>query len=117
MTHYQRLWLTASLVVIAVALAAVALEWDARPPRDAGFGVLVVSRTGGTSVAEGGSAGSPGPGAERLHHGLFVRREWGPIAAVWGGVFPLALVAAAGFVVLGRHGARGSPSRGVEPRD
>ena len=83
MTHAQRLWLAASLVIVAVALSAVALEWDARPSRDPGFGVLVVSRTGEDAAAATPALdGTVGGGQQR---GLFVRREWGPIAAVWGG--------------------------------
>lgn len=58
MNRRQRTWVAASLAAIGVAIAAVALEWDARPVEDQGIKVIgfsieerTVARQGGVEVA------------------------------------------------------------------
>ena len=34
--------------------------------------------------------------------GIYIRHQWGTAAFVWGGLLPLFLIAASGFILLGR---------------
>jgi hypothetical protein len=113
----------------------MALQWDARPTRDKGIEIIVFRQSeqawpGGevppcrsgaascdpwerawTSERGGPAVPPPPPGfvliGERLHHGIYVRREWGREALLWGALLPLLLFAAAGFVALGRAERQG----------
>lgn len=103
MNARQRTWLAACLFVIGAALAAVALQWDTRPPCLQGIRVLTFYTTEnpwpGTVVDPPECVGRD---RERDLNGIFVRREWSGDALLWGGLLPLVLFAAAGFVALGR---------------
>jgi hypothetical protein len=99
------MWFVGSLVVVGFVLMIFAMQWDARPPRDEGRRILTIYETNTTKPFPP-SLPPPPPGfilndGEWLRHGLFVRREWGPGALVWGGLLPLCLFAAAGFIALG----------------
>jgi hypothetical protein len=105
MNHAQRMWSAGSLVVIGLLLVIFAVQWDARPPRDEGIRILTIYETNITKPFPAGLTPPP-PGfildsGEWLRHGFFVRREWGRTALIWGGLIPLCLFAAAGFIALG----------------
>jgi hypothetical protein len=107
MNTRQRAWLATCLFVIGAAVAAVALQWDARPPRESGIPVaLFYNSNSGSPVALPPGMPPPPPGfviiGETLRHGIYVRRGWGADALLWGGFVPLVFFAAAGFVALGR---------------
>ena len=130
MNRLQRTWLAMSFLVIGATLAMVALQWDARLPHDSGIRVVVLfeeeqtwsgqwppCRSGAYACAPWerawGSVSEPKsrPGdpwavvntSATFQHGIFVRRHWGAHALVWGGLLPLVLFGAAGFVALGRY--------------
>ena len=94
MNARQRTWLAASLLAIGAALAAVALQWDARPPRDSGIPVIVFFEA--EQAWPGGQVPPCRDGAVSCEPW---ERAWG---GGRGGLLPLVLFAAAGFVALGR---------------
>lgn len=106
MNARQRTWLAACLFVIGAALAAVALQWDARLGCDRGVQAVAFFSTKDPWAEFGRRVEPPecqfGPGGEWLEHGIYVRRGWSADALLWGGLLPLVLFAAAGFVALGR---------------
>jgi hypothetical protein len=107
MNHAQSKWVTGSLVAIGFALAFSAMEWDARPPRDAGLTILTIYETAADASLPSNIPPPPSGfviQGERLRHGFYVRREWGPAALAWGGILPLCLFAVAGFVALRGRG-------------
>jgi hypothetical protein len=107
MTRAQQWWCVASLVLTGLVLIRFALEWDARPPRDQGVRLVTIYESNSDQPFPS-DLPPPPPGfvlvsGERLLHGFFVRREWGPTALLWGGLLPLCLFAVAGFIALAKR--------------
>jgi hypothetical protein len=71
----------ASATAIGAVLASIALEWSARPPRDA----IVAFMKPATTL----DRPPPPPGfvviGEKVRHGIYVRRDWRRSALLWGG--------------------------------
>jgi hypothetical protein len=100
MTKSQRWWLAISLCIIGAALILIAFEWGTYWTERADRQPYLVFSFYKT-VTE------PPPGSRIPPHveltSIYIRQEWGRSALFWGGVIPLCLFAAAGFVALGRE--------------
>ena len=120
MNRRQRLWVSGSLLVLGLTLANAALEWDMRTvkpptwrdgPRDIEVFVLAeepmpaIEKLPDKALVRI-AQGEPGSVGEWVRRGLYVRREWGESALVWGGLLPLALFSGAGFIALGARASR-----------
>jgi hypothetical protein len=92
----QRNWLAASFIVVGLALSGSAFGLDRRS-----FDQPIVSFRTHYNVHEN----------RFEEEGIFVRWRWavnsdsilGQSVFIWGGVLPLCLVAASGFVLLGNR--------------
>jgi len=120
MNRAQRIWLATILLAIGILLPFLAFQWRNSQPSaydDRALYFFSSSSHDESSLSDEEIAQiMRGRDINQLsadeliqlyrgfqrRSGIYIRHQWGTAAFVWGGLLPLFLIAASGFILLGR---------------